>query len=509
MRKWLPLLAVCLGTFMLLIDVTIVNVALPDMQRDLDASFSALQWVVDGYALAMAALMLGAGSIGDLVGHRRTYLAGMALFTVSSLICGIAPNPAILIAARIAQGIGATAMGSMSFALLNSSYAGRDRGAAYGVWGAIAGASSAVGPIIGGVLTNWASWRWIFFVNLPVGIVAIVLCARVIAESGASRGGRVDAPGVLTFAGAAGAATYALIRANEHGWSDVGIWWTLLTAALALALFLTIERYSTHPMLDLALLRDRSFIGVLIAGVVLFFAAFGALMYTQIWLQSVLGMSPIGAALVGLPLSALAFAVSGGLGRHLHGPNTGRIIGAGLLITGAGGIVGALLVHGGAGWPALVPGFLLLGAGVGLATATLNSAAVSAVPLQRAGMAAGAVNTAQQLGMAVAIATLGNTFTLRAQHVLAAQSMPDPAATARAVAGGQTPLILAHTPATVQPIVRETLHTAAAAGIQSTLAVSGIVGLLGGLLVLLLTRPHQRAGLTPETAAPGVESTSH
>ncbi|WP_433192879.1 MFS transporter [Nocardia sp. CA-107356] len=509
MRKWLPLLTVCLGTFMLLVDVTIVNVALPDMQRDLGASFSALQWVVDGYALAMAALMLGAGSIGDLVGHRSTYLAGMALFSASSLVCGIAPNSAILIAARIVQGIGATAMASTTLALLNSSYADRDRGVAYGVWGAIAGAAAAVGPIIGGVLTNWASWRWIFLVNLPVGIMAIVLCAWVIADSGAAHHARVDVPGIVTFAGAAGAATYALIRANEHGWSDVGIRWTLLVAALALAAFLVVERHSAQPMLDLGLLRDRSFVGVLIAGAALFFAAFGALMYTQIWMQSVLEMSPIGAGLVGLPLSAMAFVVSGGLGRYLHGPNSGRIIGLGLLIVGTGGTVGALLVHGDAGWPALIPGFLVVGTGVGLATATLNSAALSAVPPQRAGMAAGAINTAQQLGMAVAIAALGSVFTARARDVLMTHSATDPAGTARAVAGGQTPLVLAHTPTQMQPIVRATLHTAAAAGVQNTLAVSGTVGLLGGAVVLILTRPLRKTDPTPESTTPGVEFTSH
>src|SRR4051812_45766307 len=170
MRKWLPLLTVCLGTFMLLIDVTIVNVALPDMVRDLKTSFGALQWVVDAYALVLAALVLGAGSIADLVGHRRAYIAGLALFAAASLACGVAPNDNALIAARAVQGIGAAAMFATTFALLNSNSTGRDRGTAYGMWGAVAGASAAVGPILGGLLTEGASWRWIFFVNLPVSV---------------------------------------------------------------------------------------------------------------------------------------------------------------------------------------------------------------------------------------------------------------------------------------------------------------------------------------------------
>src|SRR4051812_35764973 len=183
MRKWLPLVTVCLGTFMLLIDVTIVNVALPDMAKDLNTSFGSLQWVVDAYALTLAALVLGTGSIADLVGHRRAYVAGLGLFAVSSLVCGISPNSGLLVAARAVQGVGAAAMFATTFALLNSNYRGRDRGMAYGMWGAVSGASAAVGPIIGGLLTEGISWRWIFFVNLPVSVIAIALCVRVLTDA--------------------------------------------------------------------------------------------------------------------------------------------------------------------------------------------------------------------------------------------------------------------------------------------------------------------------------------
>ena len=175
-KKWLPLVTVCLGTFMLLIDVTIVNVALPDIAGDLKTSFGSLQWVVDAYALSLAALVLGTGSIADKVGHRRAYVAGLALFAAASMVCGISPNVGALIAARTVQGIGAAAMFATTFALLNSNYSGRDRGTAYGLWGAVSGASAAIGPILGGVLTEGVSWRWIFFVNVPASVLAIVLC---------------------------------------------------------------------------------------------------------------------------------------------------------------------------------------------------------------------------------------------------------------------------------------------------------------------------------------------
>ncbi len=482
---------------MLLIDVTIVNVALPDIQHDLGASFGALQWVVDGYALAMAALLLGAGSVADLAGHRRTYLAGLTLFAAASLACGLAPNPAVLIAARIVQGAGAAAMSCTSFALLNRCYTGSDRATAYGLWGAVAGASSAIGPIVGGVLTDAASWRWIFFVNLPVSVVAIVLCARVF-DHDRPHGGRVDLGGTLSFTAAAASATYALIRAGEDGWSQAVVWWAAAVAVAASAVFLVIENRSRHAMFDLALLRNRRFTGVLIAGAALFFAAFGALMYTQIWMQSVLGLSAIQAGFVGLPLSAMAFAVSGGIGRFLHGPGAGPVIGGGLLIVGAGGVLGALLVHGDSAWAALIPGFLAIGLGVGLATATLGSAATAAVSWQRAGMATGALNTAQQLGFTVAIATLGSAFTARARDVLAAHAVPDPDATARAVAGGQTPMLLTHAPAELHDAIR----TAAAAGVQGTLAAAGCIGIFGAVATAVLLRNRRRDTLE---AAPVTE----
>ncbi|ASF11158.1 putative drug resistance protein [Nocardia brasiliensis NBRC 14402] len=488
MRKWLPLLTVCLGTFMLLIDVTIVNVALPDIRNDLDASFSALQWVVDGYALAMAALMLGAGSIADLAGHRHTYLIGSIVFAFASLLCGIAPNPTVLVAARVAQGVGATAMACTTFALLNAAYDGRDRGVAYGVWGSVAGASSAVGPIIGGLLTDLASWRWIFFVNLPVSAVAIALTCRVLAEPERAQRGRVDLAGMATFTVSAAAATYALIRAGGHGWSDPLTWGLLLLGAAALAVFLVIERVSAQPVLDLALLRDRSFLGVLIAAGTLFFGAFGALMYTQIWLQSVLGLSAIQAGAAGLPLSVMAFLVSGSIGRFLHGERRGPIIAGGLGATGAGGVLGALLVDGESGWVALLPGFLVVGLGVGLATATLSSAAMAAVPWQRAGMATGSLNTAQQLSFTFGIATLGSVFTARAGEVLAAHGVPEPQAAARAVAGGQSAMLVQLAPVQTRAALDEAIRSAAAAGVQATLAVSGAVALLGAVAALGLLR---------------------
>jgi EmrB/QacA subfamily drug resistance transporter len=507
MRKWLPLLTVSLGTFMLLIDVTIVNVALPDMAGDLKTSFGSLQWVVDAYALTLAALVLGAGSIADLIGHRRAYAGGLALFAVSSLVCGIAPNADALVAARAVQGVGAAAMFATTFALLNSNYTGRDRGTAYGMWGAVAGASAAIGPIVGGLLTEGISWRWIFFVNLPVSVVAIALCLFVLADAHSALRSRVDLGGIALFTAAAAALTYGLIHANEDGWSNATTLAWLCAAPLLLLAFIGVEIRSDHAMLDLDLLRNRSFAGVLIAGFVLTFAAFASFTYVSIWLQSVLDLSPIEAGLTGLPLSVAAFAVSAAIGRFLHGSRPGPIIGGGLILIGLGGLIGAALVHGSASWPELVPGFLVLGIGVGLATPTLSSAAMSAVPVERGGMAAGAVNTARQLGFAFGIAALGSVFAARVSSVLSGDGVPGPDGVAKAVAGGQARFVLHAAPAAVHDRLDSALHAASVSGVQWTFLVSGIAGVLTGLAVLAMIRPRvsaaesdRKAGAEPVAA---------
>ncbi|GAA5200343.1 MFS transporter [Rugosimonospora acidiphila] len=491
MRKWVPLITVCLGTFMLLIDVTIVNVALPDMARDLSTSFSALQWVVDGYALSLAALLLGAGSIADMVGHRRTYVAGLALFALASLVCGVAPNAGALVGARLVQGVGAAAMFATTFALLNSSYQGRDRGTAYGLWGAVSGIATAIGPVLGGLLTEGISWRWIFFVNLPISVLAIVMCLLALRDVHAPTSGRLDLGGMVTFTASAAAITYGLIHASENGWSSAGSWGYLVAGAALLALFVLIESRSAHAMLDLGLMRNGSFVGILVCGMLMNFSAFAYFTYTSIWMQSVLGMSPITAGLTGLPLSVATFVVSAGFGRFLHGARPGPVIGSGLVLIGLGGLLDALLVHGDARWTALLPGFLVAGVGLGLVLPVLSSSAMSAVPPQRGGMAAGAMNTARQLGFAFGIALLGSVFAARAQHSLGAHGVPAPDGVARALAGGQAGDVLRALPAPARAATDQALHLAAVSGLRGAFVVAAVLGVLAGLLALALIRPRR------------------
>ncbi|HEU5267515.1 MAG TPA: MFS transporter [Jatrophihabitans sp.] len=498
MRKWLPLVAVCLGSFMLLIDVTIVNVALPAMADDLDTAFSSLQWVVDAYALTLAALLMGIGALSDLVGHRRTYLAGLTVFALSSLACGLAPDVGALIAARAVQGVGAAAMFATTFALLNAGYQGRDRGIAYGIWGAVGGAAAAIGPVLGGLLTEWISWEWIFFVNLPVSVVAIAITANAFASDQPDRTRQVDVAGTITFTIAAGALTFALIRGNDDGWGAANVLALFALSAASFGAFFAVQRHSRHAMLDLQLLHNRTFVGVLVAALTGSFAAFGGLAYVSIWLQSVQGLSPIEAGLTGLPLSLAVFVTSASVGRMLHHAHPGPIIGGGMLLIGIGSVLDAGLVHLHASWPSLIPGYVIAGIGVGLSMPTMSSTAMASVPPTRGGMAAGAVNTARQLSFAIGIAVLGSVFTARIGSYLADHGAPAPDRTAHALSGGQAQRILQAVPAPQRERVDTVIHGATAGGVEAVLLGAGILGLLAGIAVLVLIRPAPAPATQPE-----------
>ncbi|TRV77064.1 MFS transporter [Streptomyces sp. 130] len=482
MRKWGPLTAVCLGTFMLLLDVTIVVVALPDMAEALDASLSDLQWVIDGYALALAALLLGIGAAADRLGRRRVHVVGVGLFAAASLACGIASSPGLLVAARGVQGVGAAAMFATTLPLLASVYRGRDRSVALGLWGAVAGGAAAIGPVLGGLLVEGPGWRWIFFVNLPVSVAAIWLTLRTVPESHGARDRRTDWAGTIVFAVFAGTATYAVVRAGSAGWASGQTLAAFGTAALALVCFVVVELRAAHPLLDLSLFRTSAFTGVMAGALAYNMAAFGVLPYTSIWLQTVLGLSPVQGGLAVLPLAATSFLVAAAGGRLLHGVQPRYTIGVGLVLIGAGTLAQAVL-GAGSSWPALIPGLALAGIGAGLVAPAIAGAALAAVPPERAGMAGGAVNTFRQLGYAFGVAVLGTVLTSRM-----AESLGDGKSHALA-GGGAAGLRAAGTP-------EQALRTAFASGLNTAAVVAGAVGIVAGAAVLLLVK-----GERPATAA--------
>ncbi|ROT33699.1 MFS transporter [Micromonospora sp. HM5-17] len=406
MRRWWPLVAVGLGAFMLLVDVTIVNVALPAMADELGTSFAGLQWVVDGYALALAALLLGTGTLADRLGHRRVYVGGLGLFGLASLGCALAPSTGMLITGRLLQGAGAAAMFATTLALLGTTYHGRDRAVAFGVWGAVNGGAAAAGPVVGGLLTEHLSWRWIFAVNVPVAALAVAITLWTVAGGTGAGRRRLDPLGIVTFTIAAAATTYGLIRGGEQGWTGPDSWAPLLVAAVALVGFVAVARRVAEPMLDLGLFRHRAFVGLLGAGALLSLSAWAMLPYASLWMQHRLGLGPVAAGLVILPMSLVSFVVPLVMGRFGHGVPARWSVAGGLLLVGVGDVLQAR-IQAGSGAGVLVPGMVCVGLGAGLALPPLSSALLGTVPRERAGMAGGALNAARQLGLALGVAVLG------------------------------------------------------------------------------------------------------
>src|SRR5581483_3477504 len=364
-RKWWTLLAVCVATFMLLLDITIVNVALPSIQRDLDAGLSSLQWVVDAYALGLASLLLVFGSLGDRLGRRRIFAFGFALFTAASLACGLSGNATVLNAFRAVQGVGGAAMFATALALIAQEFDGRERAKAIGIWGATVGGSVAVGPLIGGVITDGLGWEWIFFVNVPVGVGAILLTEAKLANVAASDPQPIDWPGVATFSLALFGLVFGLIRGNADGWSSPQILASLIGAGAFMAAFAALQVRQRHAMLDMSLFRVPAFGGVSIVAWALSAGMFSMFLYLTLYIQDILGFSPLEAGIRFLPTTLLSFLVAPIAANLSHRIPVRALMGAGLAITG----LGLLLMRGvsvGDSWTGLLPGFILAGIGVGM-----------------------------------------------------------------------------------------------------------------------------------------------
>jgi len=407
--KWWTLTAVCTGVFMLLLDITIVNVALPDIQQQLDASLSDLQWVIDAYALSLAALLLTAGSLADLFGRRLLFVIGLVIFTLGSVACGAAQDIFFLQVSRAFQGIGGAAMFATALALLAAAFHGKDRGTAFGVFGATTGVAVAIGPVLGGALTSGLSWRWIFFVNVPICLVALAVSLTRVVESKDPRAGRPDWIGFVTFSIALGALVYGLIEAGKDGWGTTRVVVSFVVSAVLLVAFVVSQLLQRHPMFDLGLLRKPTFTGGLVAAFGVSASVFSLLTYLVIYVQNVLGYSAVETGVRFLYLSVASFfaaAVAGRLSEHVP---VKWLIGPGFLVLG----VGLVLLHGihpDSSWTHLIPGLIVSGVGVGMINPPLASTAVGVVPVARAGMASGVNSTFRQVGIATGIAALGSIF---------------------------------------------------------------------------------------------------
>jgi EmrB/QacA subfamily drug resistance transporter len=405
-RKWRALLIVCVAIFMLLLDITVVNVALPDIQKELDASFTELQWVVDAYALTLATCVLTAGTLGDQKGRKRVFIIGVALFIAASAACGAATTPVFLDLARAAQGVGGAIMFPVSLAILSQEFHGRERGTAFGIWGATIGLAVAIGPLVGGILTEYAGWRWIFFVNLPIGALCIFGALAYLHESRDEGRGGFDIPGFVFLTAGLFSLVLALLRGNAWGWSSGKTVGLFVAAVVLLAAFVGNELRAKYPMLDVRLFRAPAFTGVQIVAFTLSSAMFSQFLYLALYLQNLLKYSPLQAGLRFLPLSLVSFVAA-----PIAGRLSARIPFRILLAVGMGLIgVALLLMHGvtpSSDWTTLLAGFIVGGVGVGTVNAPLASASVSVVEPRQAGMASGTNNTFRQVGIATGIAGLG------------------------------------------------------------------------------------------------------
>jgi EmrB/QacA subfamily drug resistance transporter len=483
---------------MLLLDITVVNVALPDIQRSLHSSFADLQWVVDAYALTLAAFLLTAGVLGDMFGRRLVFAAGVGIFSVSSLLCGLSTSALMLNLSRAAQGVGGAVMFATSLALIAQAFSGKERGTAFGVYGAVVGGAVAVGPLVGGAITSGIGWRWIFFVNLPLGVIAVLICLAKVQDSRDPTTRRVDWIGFATFSLSLFMLVYALVQGNAKGWSSPTIVGLLVGAGTLMAVFLMAEWLQRDPMLDLSLFRRPAMVGVSLAAFTLSASIFAMFLYLTLYLQEVLGYGPFAAGVRFLPLTMLAFLVAPVAGKLTVRVHARYLLGLGLLFVALGCDL-MTRIQADSAWTVLLPGFIVAGTGVGITNPVLASATVSVVPAERSGMATGSSSTFRQVGISTGIAGLGAVFLgqIRTNTASALTTSPD----GRAVlAHGGSRLNTAISGSGVREAaaslptagVRDALISAYKIGFSSTfdhlMAIASVIALIGAVGSLALVR---------------------
>ncbi|HEY7149109.1 MAG TPA: MFS transporter [Gaiellaceae bacterium] len=406
-RRWWSLGALAFSLFMIYLDTTVVNVALPAIQADLGIGLSQLEWVVNAYTLPFAVLLLTGGKLADFLGRRRVFLAGLTVFTASSLACGLAHSGAGLIAARAVQGSGAALMLPATLSIISVSFQPRERGTALGVWAASSGIGAALGPLVGGALVEGASWRWIFYVNVPVGLIGLVAGRVLVDESrDDSAEQRLDLPGLLTSGIGLLALVYALVEGNRYGWASGRIIASFAVAAAGLILFVAVEARSRLPMLELGLFRRAAFAGANVVGLVSFFALFGVFFFVSIYMQRILGYSALETGLAFLPFSMLVALTVPLAGRATDRFGARWPLATGMASLGAGLLLQSRLGLEAAYWE-LLPGFVLGGIGIGLTIAPANAAVLGSAPDAKAGVASAVVNTFRQTGGALGVAVMG------------------------------------------------------------------------------------------------------
>jgi EmrB/QacA subfamily drug resistance transporter len=496
-NRW-TLIAVCAGTFMLLVDVTIVQVALPTIQRHLHASFTDLQWVIDAYALSLAALILTWGSVSDRFGRKRVFLAGLTVFTASSLLCGLAQSINMLIWSRALQGVGGAAMFATGLALIAQDFQGPARGKAIAAWGATVGGAVAIGPLVGGVLTSGVGWRWIFIVNVPIGVVAIWLSQTKMRNQKDPGATRLDGLGLVSFSAAMFLLELGLIRGNSLGWSSGPIVAMFCGSVAAFLAFVFVELHQSRPMFDLSLFRKPGFSGVSLGTFAVGGGMFALIPFLTLYLQNDLGNSPLGGGLRLLPMTVLTFLVPFIFRTPIHELPPGLVLGGGIAIT-AGGILALLAVGPNSGWTVLIPGMVLVGIGIGIANPAIARVGLGVVPPERSGMASGISNTFRIGGLATGVAALGAVFQQRITTSMSASIGARGGALGRVISSAGVK-VAAHG----NPKIADAARFAFVSGLRTIFVIGALVVALGAVAAACLVR--SKDFYTPTTTAPAPES---
>jgi EmrB/QacA subfamily drug resistance transporter len=406
-RRWWTLVAVSFGLFMIMLDNTVVNVALPSIRADLGISVSELEWVVNAYALTFGVLLLTGGKLADLIGRRRIYVAGLLIFTAASLWCGLAGGAGSLIAARTIQGIGAALMNPATLSIITATFAPRQRGTAIGIWAGVSALALAIGPLVGGLLTQKISWSWIFFINIPVGILGVFAARVFIDESrDTSLEQRLDLPGLITSALGLFGLTYALIETNTHSWGSTRVLSLFALALISLVAFVMLELRQRVPMLDLSLFRNPTFSGANTVMGLVGLAMFGIFFYNSLFLQNVLGYGPIKTGATFLPLTGLIMVVAPIAGRFTDVIGPRWLISVGMTLLTGSLLLFATLDESSSFWN-ILPGLLVGGLGMAITMAPTTTAAMSSVPVDKAGVGSAVINSARQVGGSLGIAIMG------------------------------------------------------------------------------------------------------
>ena len=406
-RKWWTLVAVAVGLFMIMLDNTVVNVALPSIQKDLGISISELEWVVNAYALTFGVLLLTGGKLADLLGRRAIFTAGLVVFTGASLWCGLAGGAGSLIAARTVQGVGAALMNPATLSIITATFPPRQRGTAIGIWAGVSALALAIGPIVGGLLTEKVSWSWIFFINIPVGVLGVVAARVFIDESkDTSKEQRLDLPGLIASGIGLFALTYGLIETNNHGWTSTRVLMLFLIAVIALGAFVFLELHQRLPMLDLSLFRNSTFAGANAAMLLVGLAMFGIFFYNSLLLQRVLGYSAIETGATFLPMTVLIILVAPVAGRFSDRIGARWLMGAGMTLLAISLLLFGTLNANSSFWN-ILPGLLVGGVGMAVTMAPTTAAAMGSVPVAKAGVGSAVINSMRQVGGSLGIAIMG------------------------------------------------------------------------------------------------------